>query len=103
MIAFVAVRLHTTLDESEPARRGNSSHVLAPPEAMAQRFADHPEAVHESGRLAERLHFDLTSDLGETRDLSKEKPEELARVRARYAAWEAEMEAAEPRGPFRDY
>ena len=62
--AFVAVRLGTTLDESEPQRRGNSSHVLAPPEAMAERFADHPEAVHESGRLAERLHFDLTSDLG---------------------------------------
>jgi error-prone DNA polymerase len=62
--AFVAVRLHTTLDESEPARRGNSSHVLASPEAMAARFPDHPEAVHESGRLADRLRFDLTSDLG---------------------------------------
>src|SRR3954451_13092860 len=62
--AFVAVRLHTTLDESEPARRGNSSHVLAPPEALARRFADHPEAVHESGRLAERIDFDLTCDLG---------------------------------------
>jgi error-prone DNA polymerase len=62
--AFVAVRLGTTLDESEPARRGNSSHVLAPPEAMAARFADHPEAVHESGRVAERLRFNLTSDLG---------------------------------------
>jgi error-prone DNA polymerase len=62
--AFVAVRLRTTLDESEPARRGNSSHVLAPPEAMATRFAEHPEAVHEAGRTAERLRFDLTSDLG---------------------------------------
>jgi error-prone DNA polymerase len=62
--AFVAVRMKTTLDESEPARRGNSSHVLASPEAMARRFADHPEAVHESGLLAERLRFDLTSDLG---------------------------------------
>src|SRR4051812_8114408 len=62
--AFVAVRLGTTLDESEPARRGNSSHVLTPPEAMAERFADHPDAVHESGRIAERLAFDLTSDLG---------------------------------------
>jgi error-prone DNA polymerase len=61
---FVAVRGRATLDESEPARRGNSSHVLAPPEAMARRFADHPEAVHESGRLAERLRFDLTRDLG---------------------------------------
>src|SRR3954471_6273626 len=62
--AFVAVRLGTTLDESEPARRGNSSHVLAPPEAMAERFAGHEDAVEESGRLAERLCFDLTQDLG---------------------------------------
>src|SRR3954452_565179 len=62
--AFVAVRLGTTLDESEPWRRGNSSHVLAPPEAMAERFAEHPGAVEESGRLAERLRFDLTQDLG---------------------------------------
>ncbi|MEA2375494.1 MAG: error-prone polymerase, partial [Thermoleophilaceae bacterium] len=61
---FVAVRNLQTLDESEPARRGNSSHVLAPPEAMAERFADLPGAVEESGRLAERLLFDLTSDLG---------------------------------------
>ena len=36
-------------------RRGNSSHVLTPPERMAERFRDHPEAVAESGRLAERL------------------------------------------------
>jgi error-prone DNA polymerase len=62
--AMVAVRLGTTLDESEPGRRGNTSHVLAPPEAMADRFPDHPEAVHESGRLAERLEFDITRDLG---------------------------------------
>ncbi len=62
--AMVAVRLGATLDESEPARRGNSSHVLAPPERMAERFADHPEAVLETERLAERLRFDLTEDLG---------------------------------------
>jgi error-prone DNA polymerase len=62
--AMVAVRLGTTLDESEPARRGNTSHVLASPEAMAARFPDHEEAVHESGRLAERLQFDITTDLG---------------------------------------
>jgi len=62
--AFVAVRLGTTLDESEPMRRGNGSHVLAPTETMAERFADHPDAVHESGRIAERLTFDLKSDLG---------------------------------------
>jgi error-prone DNA polymerase len=62
--AFVAVRNGRTLDESESLRRGNSSHVLAPPEAMAERFSDHPEAVHESGRLADRLRFDLGEDLG---------------------------------------
>src|SRR4051794_29946738 len=62
--AFGAVRLGTTLDESEPWRRGNSSHVLVPPEAMAERFAGYEDAVEESGRLAERLEFDLTQDLG---------------------------------------
>jgi error-prone DNA polymerase len=62
--AFVAVRLHTTLDASEPQRRGNFSHVLASPEAMAARFAEHPDAVAETARLADRLRFDLGSDLG---------------------------------------
>ncbi len=62
--AFVAVALGRALDECEPQRRGNSSHVLAPPEAMAARFAEHPDAVAETARLAERLTFDLTADLG---------------------------------------
>jgi error-prone DNA polymerase len=62
--AMVAVRLGATLDETEARRRGNSSHVLTPPERMAERFADHLEAVEESGRLAARLAFDLTEDLG---------------------------------------
>jgi len=62
--AFVAIRRHTTLDASEPERRGNFSHVLASPAAMAARFPEHPDAVAETARLAERLRFDLTSDLG---------------------------------------
>ena len=62
--ALVAVRLHTTLDASEPERRGNFSHVLAAPAAMASRFSEHPEAVAETVALAERLRFDLSSDLG---------------------------------------
>ncbi len=62
--ALVAVRRHVTLDGSEPFRRGNHSHVLASPAAMAVRLADHPEAVAETVRLAERLEFDLTQDLG---------------------------------------
>jgi hypothetical protein len=47
--------------------------------------------------------FDLTTDLGEQRDLAIEKPEALQRVKACFAAWRAEMDAAEPRGPFRNY
>src|SRR3954469_18911544 len=62
--AFVAIREHTTLDASEPLRRGNHTPALASPEAMAARFADHPEAVAETIRLAEGLAFDLTHDLG---------------------------------------
>jgi len=62
--ALVAVRLHGTLDSTEPQRRGNFSHVLASPQAMAARFAEHPEAVAETARLADSLRFDLGSDLG---------------------------------------
>jgi error-prone DNA polymerase len=62
--AFVAVRLGTTLEASEPLRRGNSSSALASPEGMAKRFAEHPEAVAETLPLAERLRFDLTAELG---------------------------------------
>ena len=62
--AFVALRLHSTLDASEPQRRGNFTHVLASPEAMALRFPEYPEAVAETTGLAERLQFDLCADLG---------------------------------------
>ena len=62
--AFTALRHHTTLDASEPLRRGNFSHVLAPPEAMAARFPEYPEAVAETVELAGRLRFDLGCDLG---------------------------------------
>jgi error-prone DNA polymerase len=61
--ALVAIRLHTTLDASEPERRGNFSHVLAGPEAMAARFPEYPEAVAETVRIAESLEFDLCNDL----------------------------------------
>jgi error-prone DNA polymerase len=62
--AFVALRHHTTLDASEPLRRGNHSHVMSTPQAMASRFADYPDAARETLLLAERLTFDLTQDLG---------------------------------------
>src|SRR5581483_8740477 len=90
--ALVAVRLHTTLDASEPDRRGNFSHVLASPAAMAARFPEHPEAVAETARLAERLRFDLRSDLGyrypgaeDTQAMRKLTELCQARLLARYA------------------
>ena len=47
--------------------------------------------------------YDLSNDIGETKDLSEEKPEVLKMMQARFAAWRKEMDATEPRGPFRDY
>jgi error-prone DNA polymerase len=62
--ALVAVRLGTTLEACEPQRRGNRFSALDSPQAMAKRFAEHPAAVAETLRLAERLGFDLTAELG---------------------------------------
>ena len=62
--ALVAIERCETLEESEPCRRGNSTSALTSPAAMAARFAEHPAAVVETARLAERLRFDLTQQLG---------------------------------------
>ena len=62
--AMVAVRLGATLDETEGLRRGNSASTLFSGERAAARFRDHPEAVAETARLAERLRFDLTREIG---------------------------------------
>jgi arylsulfatase A-like enzyme len=47
--------------------------------------------------------YDLAADPGEEHDLSSENPAMLQRVKARWEEWRREMDAAEPRGPFRDY
>src|SRR3954451_25292950 len=62
--ALVAIGRCETLEESEPFRRGNSTSALTSPGAMSARFAEFPEAVAETGRLAERLRFDLAEQLG---------------------------------------
>lgn len=62
--ALVAMRHRLTLDASEMQRRGNRQSVLRAPRRMAELFADHPEAVANTVRLADRLEFDLTRDLG---------------------------------------
>ena len=47
--------------------------------------------------------FDLSKDIGEQHDLSKERPEVLRMVKSRFAAWQKLMAEAEPRRPFRDF
>ncbi|MBN8626890.1 MAG: sulfatase-like hydrolase/transferase [Planctomycetes bacterium] len=47
--------------------------------------------------------FDLAADVSEKHDLSAERPEVVRQMEAEFAAWRQEMDAAEPRGPFRDY
>jgi arylsulfatase A-like enzyme len=47
--------------------------------------------------------YDLQADPGEKHDLSASQPQLAAKLAARWTAWQKEMEAAEPRGPFRDY
>ena len=63
--AFVAIRHRLTLDNSEAERRGNHRAVLrAPAESAALFEAVAPGAAAASVRLAERLEFDITRDLG---------------------------------------
>ena len=62
--ALAAIRLGTTLDETGSLRRGNLRSHLVSPQAMAERFHEHPEAVAETARLADRLRFDLAADHG---------------------------------------
>ena len=61
---LVAVRTGRGIEACEPERRGNSTSALASPSQMAARFAEHPGAVAETARIAERLGFDLEKELG---------------------------------------
>lgn len=47
--------------------------------------------------------FDLASDMGESTDLSKQRPEVLEMVQRKFSDWKEAMHEAEPRGPFRDF
>jgi len=47
--------------------------------------------------------FDLATDVGETKNLIEELPTKAQELREAFQQWQAEMEAAEPRGPFRDF
>src|SRR5216117_2998339 len=64
---LVAIRHRATLDGSHHVRRPNSEFSLRPPEAIAALFSDRPDAVANTGAIAERCRaFDLTRDLGYT-------------------------------------
>jgi len=47
--------------------------------------------------------FDLARDVGETTNLVHQQPTKAEELRQAFQEWVREMEAAEPRGPFRDY
>jgi arylsulfatase A-like enzyme len=47
--------------------------------------------------------FNLAKDVGEAQDLSSTHPEKLRELQAHFDRWRADMDAAEPRGPFRDF
>lgn len=62
--ALVAIRCGTTLAACQGERRGNREHVCKGPTEMAALFADLPQAVAETLRIAERCAFDVTMPLG---------------------------------------
>ena len=62
---LVAIRHHTNLEEARPYLRANAEFYLKPPAEMAFLFADLPQAIENTARIAERCRaFDLTRDLG---------------------------------------
>src|SRR5438477_5969568 len=61
---LVAIRNRSSLEGCERERRGNRESVLLPSAAMADRFPDDPGAVARTRKVAERLEFDLTQELG---------------------------------------
>jgi error-prone DNA polymerase len=100
---LVAIKNRTTLDASHTLRRENSEYYLKSPQEMAHLFAEWPEALETSVRIAERCRFDLTRDLdyrfpdypapaGETADVYLEKLCYEA-ARERYGRITPEVEA----------
>lgn len=47
--------------------------------------------------------YDLRADPAEKHDRSSQHPEIVQQLRESFGTWKAEMDASEPRGPFRDY
>ena len=64
--ALVAARLNTTIDQALPHLRPNHHLYLKPHAEMERLFAEWPEAVSNTLRVAEQCAFDLSTDLGYT-------------------------------------
>ncbi|MFP6873405.1 MAG: sulfatase-like hydrolase/transferase [Verrucomicrobiales bacterium] len=47
--------------------------------------------------------FDLSADTGERRNLAAQKPGILNSIREKFTKWLKQMDASEPRGPFRNF
>ncbi len=60
---MVAIRNRSTLEASHRERRENSEYYLKSSVEMEELFAEWPEALDESARIAERCTFDLTTDI----------------------------------------
>ena len=64
--ALVAARLNTTIDQALPHLKPNHHFHLKSHARMERLFAECPEAVSNTLRVAERCEFDLSTDLGYT-------------------------------------
>jgi error-prone DNA polymerase len=62
--ALCAIRHRATLETTHQQRRPNSEFYLRSPEEQAARFAEWPDAVANTRRVAELCSFDLNQDLG---------------------------------------
>ena len=64
--ALVAARLNTTMERALPHIRPNHHLHLKPPDRMVKLFEDHPQAITNTMKIAERCEFDLATGLGYT-------------------------------------
>ena len=61
--ALVSIKHNRSLEETHKERRANNQFYLKSPVEMAALFAECPEAIKNTLRIAERCSFDLTKDL----------------------------------------
>ena len=60
--ALVAIQHNKSLESSHRERRPNDQFFLKSPDEMSLLFSEHPEAITNTVKIADRCNFDLTSD-----------------------------------------